>query len=153
MTPAVQVLQRANVPFTLHEYDGVAFGEGDYAAAVAEVLGVEPGRLHKTLVATVGGTLGLYVVPSDRQLDLRSLGKGATIADRTQAERATGYVAGGISPVGGRRRLPTTIDAAALEHATILVSAGRRGLQLELDPHDLVAVTGADVRAIAAQSA
>jgi Cys-tRNA(Pro)/Cys-tRNA(Cys) deacylase len=70
------------------------------------------------------------------------------MADRGAAERATGYVAGGISPLGQRRRLPTTVDASALEHETILVSAGRRGLQLELDPRDLVRLTDADVRAI-----
>jgi Cys-tRNA(Pro)/Cys-tRNA(Cys) deacylase len=153
MTPAVQALERAKVAFTLHEYDGVAFGEGDYAVSVAAALGVDPARLHKSLVATVGGRLGLYVVPADRQLDLRSLGKGAAIADRAQAERATGYTAGGISPVGGRRRLPTTIDVSALEHETILVSAGRRGLQLELAPRDLVSVTDADVRQIVTASA
>ena len=87
----------------------------------------------------------MFVVPADRQLDLRAAGKRAALADRAQAERATGYVIGGISPLGQRKRLPTTVDASALEWETILVSAGRRGLQIELAPHDLVRLTDARV--------
>jgi Cys-tRNA(Pro)/Cys-tRNA(Cys) deacylase len=132
----------------LHEYEGVEVGEGDYAVAVAAALGVEPARLFKTLLASIDGKLRVFVVPADRKLDLRAVGKHAVMAERAAAERATGYVAGGISPLGQRRRLPTTVDAAALEHETILVSAGRRGLQLELDPRELVRLTGADVGAV-----
>jgi Cys-tRNA(Pro)/Cys-tRNA(Cys) deacylase len=115
---------------------------------VAAALGIEPARLFKTLLASVDGKLRVFVVPADRQLDLRAVGKRTQMADRAQAERATGYVAGGISPLGQRRRLPTTVDETALEHGTILVSAGRRGLQLELDPHDLVRLTDASVAAV-----
>ena len=145
MTPAVEAAKRAGIAFTLHEYEGVEAGEGDYAVAVAAALGRPAAQLFKTLVVDAGGTLRAYVVPADRQLDLRSLGKRAALADRAAAERATGYVVGGISPLGQRRQLPTTVDASALEWKTILVSAGRRGLQLELAPADLVRVTRAEV--------
>jgi Cys-tRNA(Pro)/Cys-tRNA(Cys) deacylase len=148
VTPAVEAARAAGIRFSIHEYEGVEHGEGDYALAVAATLEVDPARLYKTLLASVDGKLQVFVVPSDRQLDLRSVGKRAAIADRAAAERATGYVAGGISPLGQRRRLPTTVDAAALEHETILVSAGRRGLQLELDPRELVRLTDADVREV-----
>ena len=88
----------------------------------------------------------MFVVPADRQLDLRAVGKRAELAAQAEAERATGYVVGGISPLGQRKRLPTTVDASALEWETILVSAGRRGLQIELAPSDLIALTGATGR-------
>jgi len=88
-------------------------------------------------------------VPADRQLDLRAAGKRVMLADRAAAERATGYVVGGISPLGQRKRLPTTVDESMLAWETILVSAGRRGLQIELAPADLVALTDATVAAIA----
>jgi Cys-tRNA(Pro)/Cys-tRNA(Cys) deacylase len=146
MTPAVEAARRAGIEHTLHEYEGVEIGDGDYAVAVAEALGLPAGRLFKTLVADVGGELRAYVVPADRQLDLRALGKRAALAERATAERATGYVVGGISPLGQRRPLPTTVDESALEWDTILVSAGRRGLQIELAPADLVQLTGADLR-------
>jgi Cys-tRNA(Pro)/Cys-tRNA(Cys) deacylase len=124
-------------------------GDGDYAVAVADALAQPPGRLFKTLVASVDGRLEVFVVPADRQLDLRAAGKRVTLADRPAAERATGYVVGGISPLGQRKRLPTTIDATALEWETVFVSAGRRGLQLELAPADLVRLTEATVAPIA----
>ena len=149
MTPAVQAAKRAGIDFELHEYEGVELGDGDYALAVAEALGLPPARLFKTLVASVDGRLAVFVVPADRQLDLRAAGKRVTLADRATAERATGYVIGGISPLGQRKRLPATVDESALEWETILVSAGRRGLQIELSPADLVALTGATVAAIA----
>ena len=150
MTPAVQAAKRGGLAFQLHEYAGVEPGDGDYAVAVAEALGRPAGQLFKTLLVDVDGTLGVFVVPADRQLDLRSVGKRAKLADRAAAERATGYVVGGISPLGQRRRLPTTVDSAALAWETILVSAGRRGLQLELAPGDLVRLTGATVAAVVA---
>jgi Cys-tRNA(Pro)/Cys-tRNA(Cys) deacylase len=150
VTLAVEEARRAGIAFSLHEYEGVDPDEGDYAVAVALALGRPPGQLFKTLVAEVDGWLGAYVVPADRQLDLHSLGKRAAMATRDAAQRATGYVPGGISPLGQRRRLPTTVDESALGWETILVSAGRRGLQMELAPQDLVRVTGAEVRRIAA---
>ena len=149
MTPAVEAAKRAGIAFDLHEYEGVEVGEGDYAVAVAEALGLPPARLFKTLVASVDGQLAVFVVPADRQLDLRAAGKRVVLADRTAAERATGYVVGGISPLGQRKRLPMTVDESMLAWETILVSAGRRGLQIELAPADLVALTGATFAAIA----
>jgi Cys-tRNA(Pro)/Cys-tRNA(Cys) deacylase len=141
MTPAVEAARRAGIEFTLHEYEGVEVGDGDYAVAVAEALGRPPGQLFKTLVVSVDGDLRVYVVPADTQLDLRSIGKRAQMAERRQAETATGYVVGGISPLGQRRRLPTVVDPSALDWETILVSAGKRGLQIELRPQDLIALT------------
>jgi len=148
LTPAVEAAKRAGIAFTLHEYEGVEVGDGDYALAVAGALGVSPERLFKTLVASVDGTLSVFVVPADKQLDLRAAGKRTQLADKVQAERATGYVVGGISPLGQRKRLPATIDESALAFDTILVSAGRRGLQIELTPHDLVRLTEARVAAV-----
>ena len=148
MTPAVATAERSGIEFRLHEYEGVEVGDGDYAASVARALRVPAGQLFKTLVVDADGALCAYVVPGDRQLDLRAVGKRAVLADRAVAERATGYVVGGISPLGQRRRLPTTVDEAALAWPTIFVSAGRRGLQLELRPDDLVRLTGARVAAV-----
>ena len=149
MTPAVQAAKRAGIRYELHEYEGVDVGDGDYAVAVAEALGRPPAQLFKTLVASVDGKLEVFVVPADRQLDLRAVGKRAVLADRAAAERATGYVVGGISPFGQRKSLPTTVDESALGWETVLVSAGRRGLQIGLAPGDLVALTRARVAAIA----
>jgi Cys-tRNA(Pro)/Cys-tRNA(Cys) deacylase len=149
VTPAVEAVKSAGVAFTLHSYEGVDVGEGDYALAVAAALGLPPEQLFKTLVASVDGRLAVFVVPADRQLDLRAAGKRVVLADRAAAERATGYVIGGISPLGQRKKLPTTVDESALAWDTLLVSAGRRGLQIELAPADLVALTGATLAAIA----
>ena len=145
MTPAVEAAKRAGIPFELHEYEGVEVGEGDYATAVAEALERPPAQLYKTLVAKVDGELSVFVIPADQQLDLRAVGKRAELAPKAEAERATGYVVGGISPLGQRRRLPTLVDETANDHPTVFVSAGRRGLEIELAPADLVALTGAEV--------
>ncbi len=148
MSPAVRVAKRAGIEYRLHEYEGAKVGGGDYAVAVAAALNESPARLYKTLVAWVGDGLELFVVPANTQLDLRAVGKRVALADRAAAERATGYVSGGISPLGGRKRLPTTIDSSALDWETVFVSAGRRGLQIELAPGDLVRLTDARVAAI-----
>jgi len=148
MTPAVVAAERAGIPFTLHEYEHEAGAA--YGLEAAEKTGVDPARVFKTLVVSQDGALSVAIVPVAAQLDLRALGKRAALADRAAAERATGYVLGGISPLGQRKRLPTTVDESALEWETILVSAGRRGLQIELRPQDLVELTGAAVAAIAA---
>jgi Cys-tRNA(Pro)/Cys-tRNA(Cys) deacylase len=154
-TTATIALQRAKIPFTLHEYTHGP-RSASYGLEAADALGLPPGQVFKTLVAAVdGGTLAVGVVPVDRQLDLKALaaavgGKRAAMAEVSAAERATGYVAGGISPVGQRRRLPVVIDASALSLGTLLVSAGRRGLEIELAPGDLVAATGGRVAPIAA---
>jgi Cys-tRNA(Pro)/Cys-tRNA(Cys) deacylase len=149
VTPAVQAAKKAGIGFRLHEYEGVEVGDGDYALAVAAAVGRPAEQLFKTLVASVDGRLEVFVVPADRQLDLRAVGKRTTLAQQAEAERATGYVVGGISPLGQRRKLPTTVDESALAWETILVSAGKRGLQIELAPADLVQLTGAHVAAVA----
>ncbi len=160
-TRAIEVVREAGVPFLVHEYETPgppSSRERDrrphYGADTVAALGVDPARVCKTLVADVDGRLVAAVVPVAGELDLRLLAtaldaRRATMADPAAAERATGYVVGGISPLGGRRRLPTVVDAGAAEHATIFVSAGRRGLQLELAPGDLVALARARVAAIA----
>ena len=146
-TPATVALTRAGVAFTLHPYphDDASTAFGDEAAAA---LGVDRGRIFKTLLADVGGELVVAVVPVARQLDLKALAavlgaKRATMADPAAATRSTGYVLGGISPLGQRTRLRTVVDDSAATFPTVYVSAGKRGLQVELDPADLVAVTGA----------
>lgn len=148
MTPAVVAAERAGIPFTLHEYDHDP-AAASYGEEAAEKTGVDPARVFKTLVVVQDGALSVAIVPVATQLDLRALGKRAALADRAAAERATGYVLGGISPLGQRKRLPTLLDESALAFDTIYVSAGRRGLELELAPDDLVALTAARVAAVA----
>jgi Cys-tRNA(Pro)/Cys-tRNA(Cys) deacylase len=145
MTPAVVAAERAGIPFTLHEYEHDPRAES-YGLEAAEKTGVESARVFKTLVVAQDGALSVAIVPVAAQLDLRALGKRAALADRGVAERATGYVLGGISPLGQRKRLPTLLDESALQHETIYVSAGRRGLELELAPADLVRLTNATVK-------
>ena len=147
-TPAIAAAARAGVAFAVHEYRHDPRTES-FGLEAVEKLGLDAARVFKTLVADVDGALTVAVVPVEAQLDLRALGKRARMADATAAERATGYVAGGISPLGQRRSLPTIVDASALDHETIHVSAGRRGLELELAPADLVELTGARVAPIA----
>ena len=147
-TPALAAAARAGVAFTVHEYRHDPRAES-YGLEAVQKLGLDAARVFKTLVADVDGALTVAVVPVEAKLDLRALGKRARMADASAAERATGYVAGGISPLGQRRPLPTVVDASALDHDTIHVSAGRRGLELELAPADLVELTGARVAPIA----
>ncbi len=146
-TPATRAASKAGIEHTVHEYAHDPSADS-YALEAAEALALDPARVFKTLVvAADGGSDGLTVciVPSDATLDLRAVGKRAAMAPTERAERVTGYVAGGISPLGQRRALPTLVDDAALAHATVFVSAGRRGLELELAPDDLVALTRARV--------
>jgi Cys-tRNA(Pro)/Cys-tRNA(Cys) deacylase len=140
-TPAIVAAERAGIAFTVHEYvhDPKA---ASYGLEAAEKLGLDPAHVFKTLVADVDGTLTVAIVPVEAQLDLKALGKRVSMADSKLAERTTGYVAGGISPLGQRKRLPTVLDASALACETIHVSAGRRGLEIELAPADLLALTG-----------
>jgi Cys-tRNA(Pro)/Cys-tRNA(Cys) deacylase len=151
-TPATVALTRAGVAFTEHRYrhDPAAASYGVEAAAQ---LGLPPDQVFKTLLTRVDGRLVVAVVPVSGQLDLKAVaaavdGRRATMADPADAERATGYVVGGISPVGQRRALPTVVDDTALGFGTVYVSGGRRGLDLGLAPADLVRVTGAVVAAI-----
>jgi Cys-tRNA(Pro)/Cys-tRNA(Cys) deacylase len=148
MTPAIVAAERAGIAFTLHEYEHDPKAES-YGLEAAEKTGVDPARVFKTLVVSQDGSLSVAIVPVAAQLDLRVLGKRAALADRAAAERATGYVLGGISPLGQRKRLPTLVDESALHHETVFVSAGRRGLELELAPADLVRLTDARVAAVA----
>jgi len=147
-TPATRAAARAGISFAVHQYAHDPEAES-YGAEAAERLGIDAARVFKTLVASIDGRLTVCAVPVSAQLDLRSLGKRAALAERPEAERATGYVAGGISPLGQRKQLPTIVDESALAHGTIFVSAGRRGLELELRPDDLVRLTDAAVGAIA----
>ncbi|MEU9852988.1 Cys-tRNA(Pro) deacylase [Streptomyces sp. NPDC047974] len=146
-TPATVALAAAGTAYTLHAYEHDP-ATPSYGEEAAEALGVTPDRVFKTLVADVDGELTVAVVPVAGQLDLKALatavgGKRAAMADPAAAERTTGYVRGGISPLGQRKRLRTVLDASASGHATICVSAGRRGLEVELSPADLAALTSA----------
>jgi Cys-tRNA(Pro)/Cys-tRNA(Cys) deacylase len=155
-TPATVAASRAGVAFTLHSYehDPAGASSTSYGQEAVRALGADPGRVLKTLVAEVDGALTVAVVPVAASLGLKALaaavgGKRAAMADPAAAERTTGYVRGGISPLGQRRRLPTVVDASAAGHATVFVSAGRRGLEIELAPADLVALTDARLAPIA----
>jgi Cys-tRNA(Pro)/Cys-tRNA(Cys) deacylase len=144
----VVALERAKVPHTLHPYDPDSPDSHGYGEAAVAALGADPHRVFKTLVTRVDGTLTVAVVPVSGTLDLKALaaaagGRKAAMADPADAERTTGYVRGGISPLGQRRALPTVVDDSALGFDTVLVSAGRRGLQVELAPADLVRLTRA----------
>jgi Cys-tRNA(Pro)/Cys-tRNA(Cys) deacylase len=153
-TPATALLAKGRVEHTVHPYEHDPRASS-YGLEAAAALGVEPGRLFKTLVAAVDGRLAVGVVPVSGSLDLKALaaalgGKRAAMAEPAAAERATGYVTGGISPLGHRQRLPVVVDASAAGWPTVFVSAGRRGLQVELAPADLVRLAGATVAPIAA---
>jgi Cys-tRNA(Pro)/Cys-tRNA(Cys) deacylase len=146
-TPATVALTRAGISYEVRAYDHDPRAQS-YGLEAAEALGVDPARVFKTLLASLDGTLVVGIVPVSGQLDLKALaraldGSKAVMADVAAAERATGYVAGGISPVGQKRPHRTVLDASALDHDTVLVSGGRRGFDLELAPQDLVAITGA----------
>ena len=146
-TPATTALTAAGAAFTVHEYDHDPRSES-YGEDAAHALGIEPARVFKTLFADVDGALVVGVVPVTGQLDLKALaraveGRKATMADPRAAERATGYVVGGISPLGQRKAHPTVVDESAMAHPTVFVSAGRRGMEVELAPAELVRLTAA----------
>lgn len=146
-TPATLALNGAGIVFTLHHYEHDPRAKS-YGLEAAALLGVGPTRVLKTLVASADGELVVGVVPVERQLDLKALARAvgasrAVLAEPAVAERATGYVVGGISPVGQRRRHRTVVDLDALAHPTVFVSAGRRGVEIELVPADLVRITEA----------
>ncbi|MDA0635200.1 Cys-tRNA(Pro) deacylase [Nonomuraea sp. MCN248] len=146
-TPATVALEKAGARFTLHPYDHDPAAQA-YGEEAADALGVPYERIFKTLVAETEGGLAVAVVPVAGRLDLKALasalgGKRAAMADAAKVERVTGYVVGGISPLGQRKRLPTVVDASALEFETVYFSAGRRGLQIETAPSALIELTGA----------
>ena len=153
-TPATTALDRAGVSFTMHPYQHDPAAPS-YGLEAAEAIGVVAEQVFKTLLADVDGRLVVAVVPVVGSLDLKALatatgGKRAAMAASAAAERATGYVVGGISPLGGRRKLPAFIDVTLNDHATVFVSAGQRGLQMELAPADLVRLTAAALALLAA---
>ncbi|MHA7241224.1 Cys-tRNA(Pro) deacylase [Arthrobacter sp. TMS1-12-1] len=152
-TPALAALTAAAVPFTARPYRHEE-GASSYGLEAAAALGVDPERVFKTLMASVDGILVAAVVPVSGSLDLKALASAlgrrkAAMADPDAARRRTGYVLGGISPIGQRQASPVVVDRSALDHATVFVSGGRRGLDIELTPADLVAVTHAVTAPIA----
>jgi Cys-tRNA(Pro)/Cys-tRNA(Cys) deacylase len=152
-TPATVALTKAGLSFSTHAYEHDPAAKS-YGLEAAEALGLAPEQVFKTLLVEVDGKLAVGVVPVDRQLDLKAVaaalkGKKATMADPAAAERTTGYVVGGISPIGQKRALPTVIDSTATDHETVYVSGGRRGLDLGLAPADLISITSANTAPIA----
>lgn len=152
-TPALVALEASDVAHTVHAYVHDPRADVGYGLEAARALGVPAEQVFKTLLATVDGTLTVAVVPVTGTLDLKALahavgGRRAAMAERAVAERATGYVVGGISPLGQRTRHRTVVDETAELFDTVLVSAGRRGLDVGLAPADLVRLTDAVVAAI-----
>lgn len=157
-TPALRVLSEAGVPHTPHPYEHAehetGFGEEAVRSLAAGGLEITADRVFKTLLVDVDDRLVVAVVPVAAMLDLKALaaavgGKRAAMADPARAQRSTGYVLGGISPLGQRTSCPTVVDVSAQQFATVLVSAGRRGLQVELDPADLLRLTSAVLAPVA----
>jgi Cys-tRNA(Pro)/Cys-tRNA(Cys) deacylase len=151
-TPATVALSRAGIAFSEHPYEHDP-AAASYGLEAAEVLGLPAAQVFKTLLVAVAGSLVVGIVPVTGQLDLKAVaaavgGKKASMADPADAERATGYVVGGISPIGQKRRHRTVLDDSATVFETVYVSGGRRGLDLGLSPDDLVRVTEAVVRRI-----
>lgn len=146
-TPATVALTQAGATFTLHSYEHEPTAQA-YGEEAADALGVPYERIFKTLMAETEHGLAVAVVPVASRLDLKAFAaavrsKRATLADPAKVERVTGYVVGGISPLGQRKRLPTVVDVSALDFETIYFSAGRRGLQVESSPATLVELTSA----------
>lgn len=155
-TPATVTLDRAGIPYVLrtYEHDPSVL---NYGLEASEALGVEPERVFKTLLVDTEKGLAVGIVPVDSMLDLKAISvalrvKRATMADPSEAERSTGYVVGGISPIGQKKPLPTVADSSTTDFATVLVSGGKRGLDIELDPQDLIAVTRASLAPVARRS-
>ncbi|WP_303289987.1 Cys-tRNA(Pro) deacylase [Marinobacter sp. SS5-14b] len=148
MTPGILAAKKASVSYVVHEYDHDPSAES-YGHEAAEKMGVDPGRVFKTLVVAIDGKeLAVGVVPVTAMLSLKLIAKAAgakkaAMADKQDVQRSTGYVLGGVSPLGQKKRLKTFIDASAEHFDTIFVSAGKRGLEIELAPSDLGRLTGA----------
>jgi Cys-tRNA(Pro)/Cys-tRNA(Cys) deacylase len=152
-TRATQQLTRLGISHVVHRYEHDP-RHSSYGQEASEALGVPPDRVFKTLIADIDGQLTVAVVPVAGSLDLKALasavgGKRAAMADAVQAEKASGYVTGGIAPIGLRRPLPVVIDQTAMRHTTVFCSAGQRGLEIELAPADLVTAAGARTAPIA----
>lgn len=146
-TPATVALDRAGVPYTVHTYEHDP-AAASYGQEAAQALGLPPGQVFKTLLADTDAGTVVGIVPVTGNLDLKAIAatvgaKKAVMADPGAAERLTGYVVGGISPIGQKRLLRTVVDASAFDHAVVYVSGGRRGVDVGLAPGDLVAVLDA----------
>jgi len=155
-TPATQALRKLGIAFKLHTYvyDSTV-PSGGIGLQAAEALGVEPGRMLKTLMAEVDGNPVCVVVPSDCEVSMKKLatalgGKSASMMRPADAERLTGYHVGGISPFGQKKRVPVAIERAAMENLTVFVNGGQRGLQIEIDPNDAAIAAGAVAHALTA---
>ena len=152
-TPATVALTAAGVPFSVHTYEHDPAAQS-FGLEAAEVLGLPAEQVFKTLLVDCGSELAVAVVPVEHSLDLKAMAaavgvKKVAMAAPEEAMRSTGMVVGGISPLGQRRALVTVIDQSALDHPSVLVSAGRRGMDIELAPHDLITLTSASVADIA----
>jgi Cys-tRNA(Pro)/Cys-tRNA(Cys) deacylase len=148
MTPAINLAKQSGISYKVHEYQQQSSTEG-YGLQAAQEMGVAPQRVFKTLVVMLDNkTLAVGIVPVSSQLNMKLMAgavgaKKSGMAAQSDVQRSTGYVLGGVSPLGQKKRLSTVIDSSARQYATIFVSAGRRGLELELSPQDLVKVTSA----------
>jgi Cys-tRNA(Pro)/Cys-tRNA(Cys) deacylase len=157
MTPAIDAAKKGRIAYTVHQYSHDPANDA-YGREAAEKLGVDPARVFKTLVVQLDdGSLAVGVIPVSSMLSMKLMakaagGKKAAMADKALVERVTGYVLGGVSPLGQKKRLATVIDACAGAFPTIFVSAGRRGLSLELAAADLAMLTGGSLKAISQQS-
>ncbi|SLM31560.1 conserved hypothetical protein [Desulfamplus magnetovallimortis] len=153
MTPAVKFAKKAKIPFEIHKYSHDP-SSGAYGLEAAQKMGVDQSRVFKTLVVNFDGQrLAVGIVPVSLKLDMKLMAKAAgakkaVMADGADVERSTGYVLGGVSPLGQKRRLLTILDISAKEFPTIYVSAGRRGLEIELDPEDLIRLVNGEYAAI-----
>lgn len=153
-TQAILALEKAQIPHTVHPYEHDPHNELGYGLEAAAAIGVDPAQVFKTLMTQVDGKLVVGIVPVNKKLDLKALasaagGKKAAMADMAAAKRATGYVVGGISPLGQKSRHTTLLDESALLFDTVYVSGGRRGLDVGLSPADLLTATGGSAAAIA----
>jgi Cys-tRNA(Pro)/Cys-tRNA(Cys) deacylase len=155
MTPAIKAAERAKIRFTVHEYEHDPNADS-YGLEAAQALGMEPARVFKTLLVELAGSgdLAVGIVPVDAQLDLKAIASAAgakkcRMADPTVAERVTGYIVGGISPLGQKKQLKTFLDDSASHFDSINVSAGRRGLEIELSADDLLKLTRGRLAGIA----
>ena len=153
MTPAINAARKAKIAFDVHDYAHDASAES-YGLEASEKLGIDPARVFKTLVVSDGKILAVGIVPVSGQMNLKQMAKAAGVkkvamADARKVEATTGYVLGGVSPIGQKKRLKTIIDQSAEGFETIFVSAGKRGLEIELAPADLKKLTNADFASIA----